>query len=201
MGLTSYGLLAQAALTRGETEEPFELTEVLTVGLFDGIGALRVAAELLHLPVAGHISVECNAAANRVVEASFPGTRHVSSVEGVTAEEVQTWACTYTSVGVVLLGAGPPCQGVSGLNADRKGVTTGSAQCTLQRDPSGERPRPPILPLGTSPSLCRKRGLNGQSGPGADVTGPWLDPIPCGCCWSEPRTASPAVLVDLGAHP
>ena len=121
VGLTSYGLLAQAALTRGETEEPFELTEVLTVGLFDGIGALRVAAELLHLPVAGHISVECNAAANRVVEASFPGTRHVSSVEGVTAEEVQTWACTYTSVGVVLLGAGPPCQGVSGLNADRKG--------------------------------------------------------------------------------
>lgn len=119
VGLTSYGLLAQAALTRGETEEPFELTEVLTVGLFDGIGALRVAAELLHLPVAGHISVECNAAANRVVEASFPGTRHVSSVEGVTAEEVQTWACTYTSVGVVLLGAGPPCQGVSGLNADR----------------------------------------------------------------------------------
>ena len=193
--------MAQAALTRGETEEPFELTEVLTVGLFDGIGALRVAAELLHLPVAGHISVECNAAANRVVEASFPGTRHVSSVEGVTAEEVQTWACTYTSVGVVLLGAGPPCQGVSGLNADRKGS---------QRD----------LRSALYKEIPRVRDLVHQFFPWAQVhlfvesvasmdsqdralmsRDLGLIPYRVDAAGVSLARRPPAVLVDLGAHP
>eukprot|EP00435_Cladocopium_sp_Y103_P060320 s678_g22.t1 len=127
--------MAQAALVRGEVEEPFETCEVLTIGLFDGIGALRVAAEILRLPVAGHISVECNPAANRVVEASFPGTRHVASVESVTPEEVMAWACEYTMVGVVLLGAGPPCQGVSGLNADRKGSQRDLRSCLYKEIP------------------------------------------------------------------
>eukprot|EP00435_Cladocopium_sp_Y103_P044210 s1097_g12.t1 len=135
VGLTSYGRLAQSALARGEVEEPFETCEVLTVGLFDGIGALRVATELLHLPVAGHISVECNTAANRVVEASFPGTRHVASVQQVTAEEVMAWACEYTTVGVVLIGAGPPCQGVSGLNFDRKGSQRDLRSCLYKEIP------------------------------------------------------------------
>ena len=49
------------------------------------------------------------------------GTRHVASVQAVTPDEVMAWACEYTTVGVVLIGTGPPCQGVSGLNADRKG--------------------------------------------------------------------------------
>eukprot|EP00435_Cladocopium_sp_Y103_P030696 s76_g7.t1 len=120
-GLTDFGVAAQHALVRGEFPEPLELTEVLTVGLFDGIGALRVAADLLQLPMAGHISVECNPYANRVLEAAFPGSRHVASVQDVTPEEVSQWACEYSSVGVVLVGAGPPCQGVSQLNVDRKG--------------------------------------------------------------------------------
>eukprot|EP00435_Cladocopium_sp_Y103_P066017 s76_g28.t1 len=120
-GLTDFGVAAQAALVRGEMPEPLEQVEVLTVGLFDGIGALRVAADVLHLPMAGHISVECNSHANRVLESSFPGSRHVGSVQDVTEEEVTLWACEYSSVGVVLLGAGPPCQGVSQLNVDRKG--------------------------------------------------------------------------------
>lgn len=38
------------------------------------------------------------------------------------AEQVATLALKYSNVGVVLVGAGPPCQGVSGLNADRKGA-------------------------------------------------------------------------------
>lgn len=36
--------------------------------------------------------------------------------------EVAQLALKYSNVGVVLVGAGPPCQGVSGLNADRKGA-------------------------------------------------------------------------------
>ena len=121
VGLTSYGLAAQAALVRGDETEPFETVEVLTIGLFDGIAALRVAADILHLVVAGHISVECNEAANRVVEAAFPGTVLVPSIQEINFDMVQGWACEFTGLGVVLVGAGPPCQGVSGLNADRKG--------------------------------------------------------------------------------
>eukprot|EP00435_Cladocopium_sp_Y103_P065369 s173_g27.t1 len=121
IGLTDFGVAAEAALVRGEWPEPLEYTEVLTVGLFDGIGALRVAADALHLPMAGHISVECNTYANRVLESAFPGSRHVDSVQDVTPEEVTKWACEFSSVGVILLGAGPPCQGVSQLNVDRKG--------------------------------------------------------------------------------
>ena len=135
VGLTAYGLAAQGALVRGEFAEPLETTEVLTVGLFDGIGALRVAADVLQLPVAGHISVECNPHANRVLEAAFPGTRSIASVQDVTPEEVQRWACDFSMVGIVLVGAGPPCQGVSGLNADRRGSQRDHRSCLYKEIP------------------------------------------------------------------
>eukprot|EP00435_Cladocopium_sp_Y103_P032616 s2458_g8.t1 len=134
-GLSAYGVLAQEALLRGEAVEPFDQIEVLTIGLFDGIAALRVAAEVFHLPVAGHISVECHKGANRVVEAAFPGTRHVGSVQEVTLEVVKGWACEFGSVGLVLLGAGPPCQGVSGLNADRLGSQKDQRSCLYREVP------------------------------------------------------------------
>lgn len=57
-GLSPYGLAASSAMVRGDVPEDTGLVQVLTVGLFDGLGALRVAADLLHLPVVGHISVE-----------------------------------------------------------------------------------------------------------------------------------------------
>ena len=125
IGLTSYGVMASKAAVRGETCEPFDYIQVLTVGLFDGIAALRVAADLLELPMAGHITVECNEGANRVVEANFPGSHHVKRIQDVDWAEVQAWACQYPSVGVVLVGAGPPCQDVSRLNVDRAGSQRG----------------------------------------------------------------------------
>lgn len=124
-GLTAYGMAAQTASLRGEVQEPMEVVEVLTIGLFDGIGALRVAADVLQLPMAGHISVECNPHANRVLESAFPGSQHVEHVQDVSEAEVQRWSCEYSSVGVVLIGAGPPCQDVSKLNVDRKGSQRG----------------------------------------------------------------------------
>ena len=36
-------------------------------------------------------------------------------------EAVMGWACQFSSVGLLLVGAGPPCQDVSTLNVDRKG--------------------------------------------------------------------------------
>ena len=54
-GLTSYGVHASQASIRGEWPEPHDMCQVLTVGLFDGLGALRLACDALGLPMCGHI--------------------------------------------------------------------------------------------------------------------------------------------------
>eukprot|EP00435_Cladocopium_sp_Y103_P038979 s610_g10.t1 len=121
-GLTPWGITASACNVRGDVVEPCEITGVLTIGLFDSIGALRVAADALGWNVHGHISVEKSAEANRVVESHFPGAVVVSDVHLVDHEMVKQWSQRFTQVSLVVLGAGPPCQGVSGLNASRKGA-------------------------------------------------------------------------------
>lgn len=121
-GLSPYGLAASTSTVRGDIPEEQELTQVLSVGLFDGIGALRMALDVIKAPVAGHISVEMNAEAQRVVEANFPESIQVEDIEAIDEEMVHSWALRFTCVGLVLIGSGPPCQGVPGLNADRKGA-------------------------------------------------------------------------------
>ncbi len=128
-GLTPVGVLAAQGGLRGEMEENRSDQRVLSIGLFDGIGALRVALDLLEVEVAGHISVECNGAASRVVESHFPGTCVVDNVHLVDEAMVREWACRYSQVSLVLLGGGPPCQGVSGLNADRRGALRDERSC------------------------------------------------------------------------
>ena len=121
-GLTAFGAAAANATVRGDLPEPHDLVQVLSVGLFDGIGCLRVACDLVGLPMAGHISVEKSEEGRRVVEAAFPGNLFVKDVELVDEALVRSWSCQFSQVGLVLLGAGPPCQGVSGLNADKRGA-------------------------------------------------------------------------------
>ena len=122
VGLTSWGNFAAELPVRGDIVEEMDVCTVLTIGLFDGIGALRVAADALGLPIVGHVSVEPHPAARRVVEGHFPSSIFVEKVEQVTRETVRSWACRFSQVGLVVVGAGPPCQGVSKLNADRKGA-------------------------------------------------------------------------------
>ena len=74
------------------------------------------------MQVIGHVSVEKEPTARRVVEAHFPGLVALDLVEEVTSERVKEWSTTFSQASLVLLGAGPPCQGVSGLNADRRGA-------------------------------------------------------------------------------
>ena len=106
------------------------LHAVLTIGLFDGIGALRVAADSLGLGVIGHISVEVKKEASRVLESRFPSTLFIEEgVEAVDDEMVRSWASRYSQAAVVLVGAGPPCQGVSGLNANRRGALRDHRSC------------------------------------------------------------------------
>lgn len=111
-GLTSYGeAVAQAAL-RGELAENLNGLSILSIGLFDGIAALRVALDLVRAQVLGHISVEALESAHRVVELRFPGSLFVPSVADVTE--------VFSQCDLVLLGAGRPCQGVSGLRPKRR---------------------------------------------------------------------------------
>ena len=118
-GLTPY---AAEGMVRGEQyEEPGQI-QVLSVGLFDGVSALRVALDGLQAPMVGHISVEKQGEARRVVEAFFPDTLFVEDVELIDDGMVRSWSLRFGSAGLVLIGSGPPCQGVSGLNADRRGA-------------------------------------------------------------------------------
>lgn len=56
-----------------------------------------------------------------------------NDVADVTEEMVMSWACKFTQASLVLLGAGPPCQGVSGLNSERKGDRRSSLYFHLPR--------------------------------------------------------------------
>lgn len=134
-GLTAFGAAASRASVRGDLPEREDSCEVLSVGLFDGLGALRVACDVLQLPMAGHISVEKEEEGRRIVESYFPDTLFHDDVTTVTLEMVRQWACLYQNVGVVIIGAGPPCQGVSGLNADKRGALKDHRSCLFQQVP------------------------------------------------------------------
>eukprot|EP00438_Fugacium_kawagutii_P012262 Skav216878 [mRNA] locus=scaffold1042:446387:450699:+ [translate_table: standard] len=121
-GLSPYGQAASLSQVRGDVPEEHDFNQVLGIGLFDGIAALRIALDILGLPLAGHVSVEKSEEASRVVESFFPEVIRVSSVEEVDSELVKVWAAKFSNVAVIVLGAGPPCQGVSGLNSDKKGA-------------------------------------------------------------------------------
>ena len=128
-GLTITGVLASQGLVRGEYPEVRYEHRILSIGLFDGIGALRVALDLVDANVLGHVSVECSGSASRVVESHFPGTIFVEDIELVDEKMVREWACRYSQASVILVGGGPPCQGVSGLNSDRKGALKDARSC------------------------------------------------------------------------
>eukprot|EP00435_Cladocopium_sp_Y103_P058318 s757_g20.t1 len=128
-GLTPEGAIARQCSLRGDIVEPADVPAVLTIGLFDGIGALRVAADALGWNVAGHISVEKSKPAQRVVESRFPNCILVEDVQAVDAAMVKDWARRFSQVALVLIGGGPPCQGVSGLNAARKGALRDARSC------------------------------------------------------------------------
>ena len=121
-GLTRLGQVVSQGSLRGELPELRAEHRVLSIGLFDGIGALRVGLDLLGIQVIGHVSVEKEPSARRVVESHFPEVMVVEDVEHVDHTMVASWGREFSQASVVVLGAGPPCQGVSGLNAGRKGA-------------------------------------------------------------------------------
>lgn len=121
-GLTRVGAIVSGGKLRGELPELRSEHRGLSIGLFDGIGALRVALDLLGVSIIGHISVEKDGAAQRVVESHFPETRSIPDVADINEDVFDEWHREYSQASLVIIGAGPPCQGVSGLNASRKGA-------------------------------------------------------------------------------
>eukprot|EP00435_Cladocopium_sp_Y103_P029073 s976_g7.t1 len=134
-GLTPYGAAAATSQVRGDCPEEHDFQQVLSIGLFDGISGLRVAMDCLGVAVAGHISVEKCPQARRVVESYFPDTVFVEDIELIDEETVKQWALRFSNVGLVVVGAGPPCQGVSGLNASRRGALRDLRSCLFQHVP------------------------------------------------------------------
>ena len=122
VALSRAGASAARGRLRGQLPELRQEHRILTVGLFDGIGALRVAIDLLGLESIGHISVEKGKEARRVVESHFPEVKHYAAVESITKATVREWGRDFSQASLVVVGGGPPCQGVSGLNAQRRGA-------------------------------------------------------------------------------
>ena len=53
----------------------------------------------------------------------------MEDVTAVTEDDVRGWSLRFGQVDLVLLGGGPPCQGVSGLNASRRGALLDERSC------------------------------------------------------------------------
>ena len=133
--VSACGEVVSRGALRGELAGSRTEHAIVSIGLFDGIGGLRVCLDLLGVRVLGHVSVEKDGAVKRVVESHFPHAVMVDSVEEITEELVRLWATKFSQCSLVLIGAGPPCQGVSGLNSDRKGALLDQRSCLFQHVP------------------------------------------------------------------
>ena len=74
------------------------------------------------MPVCGYVAIEKDLHARRVVESHFPSCVFVEDLKSVTSSVVQKWAAQFPTCRLVLVAGGPPCQGVSFLNIDKKGA-------------------------------------------------------------------------------
>ena len=185
MGLTPVGEMVSQGALRGDVPEVRGEFSVFCVGLFDGISALRVALDLLGVQVLGHVSVDKHVPAQRVVESHYPGTIFVDDVAMVDKNMVLEWATRFSQAAVVLVGAGPPCQGVSGLNCDRRGALLVTAletnhSCVMQVTSPG------VGDLGFT-------GLPGRSQSQRTTSGDTMSPL----SWSYSLDGSRLIPGDL----
>jgi hypothetical protein len=96
--------------------------EVALLALFDGIGGQRRAFDLLGIAPSLFISVECLPAAVRVVRRAWPDAVQLEKVQDITAGHFESWRVKRPRLRKLLISAGFPCQGMSGLNAQAKGL-------------------------------------------------------------------------------
>ncbi len=92
---------------------------ILAVSLFDGIGGMRRALDVLGVELCGHISSEISPEAIKIAQHSWLETWAVGDVTAIDDSIVYKAARRYDRADIVLIGGGAPCQGVSGLNSGR----------------------------------------------------------------------------------
>ena len=95
------------------------------MGLFDGLGGLRIALQKLHAyaVVILYISSEIDRPAKRLVRKRWPGVSEWGSVLTISEPMIGKVAHIYQDLcDLVILGAGSPCQDLSSLNAHRLGL-------------------------------------------------------------------------------
>ena len=101
----------------------FSCGKALVVGLFDGIAGLLCAVSRLPVQVLGFASAEVDPVAKKLVRKRWPGLIELGDVLSVNLDIIRKLAKTYAPiVDIVIVGAGSPCQDLSSLLADGKGL-------------------------------------------------------------------------------
>ena len=93
---------------------------IVLISLFGGIEAGRRALDLLGVQPLRHVSAELDSASVRVAASVYPNVIHIRDVRELSRERLSKLLGGVDPL-FVLLVAGSPCQGLSGLNATKKG--------------------------------------------------------------------------------
>ena len=99
--------------------------ELILISAYDGIGGARRALELLCLTPKVFISLEHDEDCAAVVKRAWEDVVHLSDVADLTEQRLREILRDKDSRGTLthgLLIGGPPCQGLSGINVNRKGM-------------------------------------------------------------------------------
>src|ERR1700742_1768220 len=84
------------------------------LSLFDGISCARIAAERAGISVENYYAAEIDKHAKKIAQANYPDTVQLGDVRSITAEIIPHK--------IDLMVAGPPCQDLSALNKNGKGL-------------------------------------------------------------------------------
>ena len=87
------------------------------------VGALMVALSRLDCVVVGYASCEIDPRCKRLTRTRWPAVIELGSVEKVDDKTIELLAASVGyKLDLVIVGAGSPCQDLSGLNATRRGL-------------------------------------------------------------------------------
>ena len=131
-GLTTAGREALRTLPATERLEARGGQAVLAVGLFDGIGALHQALEILNVLPVGRVGVECRPEANRVSATAWSGIAHHLDARTFGRPEVEALKRRFTGVRCIFLGGGFPCGEWSARNPLRRGLDGASGDLVFE---------------------------------------------------------------------
>ena len=115
-------LCADTAVRCGRPAFHVAEEELILVGAFDGIAGLREAWDRLGLPAAHYVSLEIDPPARRVARDAWPDVDEWGDIAGVSDERILALRSAAPRATRGLVGGGFPCQGLSSLNASRKGL-------------------------------------------------------------------------------